>query len=64
MTVSTTVKLWLFRTFVSYCTCKVYRFHPVMCIISYGYDRQHNNKAEYLRVKTRTDVDMSYLFNT
>jgi hypothetical protein len=24
----------------------------------YGYDRQHNSKAEYLRVKTRTDVDM------
>jgi hypothetical protein len=26
--------------------------------VSYGYDRQHKNKAEYLRVKTKSDVDM------
>jgi hypothetical protein len=26
--------------------------------VSYGYDRQQNNKAEYLRVKTKTGVDM------
>jgi hypothetical protein len=27
------------------------------------YDRQHNDKAEYLQVKTKTDfVNVSYLF--
>jgi hypothetical protein len=26
--------------------------------VSYGYDHQHNNKAEYLQVKTKRDVDM------
>jgi hypothetical protein len=43
---------------------KIYRVYLVS-VISYGYDRQHNDKAEYLRVKTETDVDMyvSYLFN-
>jgi hypothetical protein len=30
--------------------------------ISYGYDRQHNYKAEYVRVKTRTDADMYVVF--
>jgi hypothetical protein len=33
-------------------------------MISYGHDCQHNNKVEYRRVKTKTDADMSYLFNT
>jgi hypothetical protein len=27
-------------------------------LMSYGYNRQHNNKAEYLPVKTKTDVGM------
>jgi hypothetical protein len=26
---------------------KLYRLHPVACIISYGYGRQHNNKADF-----------------
>jgi hypothetical protein len=29
-----------------------------MRIISYVYDRQRKNKEGYLRVKTKTDVDM------
>jgi hypothetical protein len=36
---------------------KLYRLHPVVCIVSYGYDCQHNNKAEYVWMKTNTDVD-------
>jgi hypothetical protein len=35
---------------------KRYRLHPVVCIISYGYDHQHNNETEYLWVKTKTDI--------
>jgi hypothetical protein len=31
--------------------------------MSYGYDGQDNSKAQYLPVKTKTDVNMSYLFN-
>jgi hypothetical protein len=39
-------------------TIFLYRLHPVVCIISYGYDCQHSNKAVYLRVMTKTVVDM------
>jgi hypothetical protein len=35
---------------------KLYRSYLV-CIIYYGYDRQHNNKTGYLLVKTKTDVE-------
>jgi hypothetical protein len=45
------------------CTYNLYRLHPVVCVISYDYDCQHKNKAEYLRVKTKTNVDKSYVFN-
>jgi hypothetical protein len=37
---------------------QLYRLHAVLCLISYGYDSQHSNKAEYLWVKTKTDVGM------
>lgn len=30
----------------------------------YSYDHQHKNKTGCLRMMTKTDVDMSYLFNT
>jgi hypothetical protein len=39
-------------------TIFLYRLHPVVCIISYGYNCQHSNKAGYLRLMTKTDVDM------
>jgi hypothetical protein len=40
---------------------KLYSLHPVVCIISYCYDHQPNNKVKYLRVKTKTDVDVYIL---
>jgi hypothetical protein len=42
---------------------ELYRLLPIVCTISYGYDCQDNNKAEYLTGETKTDIDMSYLFN-
>jgi hypothetical protein len=37
---------------------KLYRWHHAVCIIYYRYDRQHNNKPGYLRVKTKAGIDM------
>jgi hypothetical protein len=37
---------------------KLYRFHAVVCIISYGYDHQDRNKVECRQVKTKADVGM------
>jgi hypothetical protein len=42
--------------------CKLHRLLPVVCVASYGYDRQHNNKAEYLQVKTKSDIDMNFTY--
>jgi hypothetical protein len=35
---------------------KLHSLHPVVCIISCGYDRLHNNKVRYIRVTTKTDI--------
>jgi hypothetical protein len=40
----------------------LYRLHSVACIISYGCDRQHDNKAECFRVKIKTDVDICIFY--
>jgi hypothetical protein len=35
--------------------CKRYRLHPVVCVVSYGYSRQHNT-AGISSMKMKTDV--------
>jgi hypothetical protein len=37
---------------------EIYRLHPVLSILSYGYNHQRNI-AEYIPMKTKADVDVS-----
>lgn len=30
--------------------------------VTYGYEHQHNNKVEYLRLKTKTDADIYLVY--
>jgi hypothetical protein len=40
--------------------------HGILIITAtlFSYDRQHKNKAEYLRVKTKTDINMSIILQS